>query len=235
MTRAIFCWSGGKDSAMALHKVMQEKEFEVVSLLTTVNKNFGRIVMHGVREELLDKQANSIGIPLLKIYIEDGTNAEYETKMKSALEQFKQKGIEHVIFGDIFLEDLRAYREKNLEKTGMKAVFPLWKIPTDQLIYDFIQTGFKTITCCVDEKHLGKEFAGKIIDGDFVYSLPKTVDPCGENGEFHTFAFDGPVFKKKISFSKGEIVRKTYSSKNADGTIAEYGFWYCDLINDPDP
>jgi len=230
MKKAIFCWSGGKDSAMALHRVQEQKEFEIVSLLTTVNKNFGRIVMHGVREELLDAQAASIGLPLKKIYISEGTNQEYENLMDGAMETFRNEGVFHVIFGDIFLEDLRAYRERNLEKAGMKGIFPLWKENTTKLIHEFISAGFQTITCCVDEKHIGKEFAGKIIDKDFIAALPKTTDPCGENGEFHTFAFNGPVFRNKIQFTKGEVVRKTYSSKNENGEMTEYGFWYCDLV-----
>lgn len=230
MKKAIFCWSGGKDSAMALHRVQEQKEFEIVSLLTTVNKNFGRIVMHGVREELLDAQAASIGLPLKKIYISEGTNNEYENLMGGAMESFGKEGVSHVIFGDIFLEDLRAYREKNLEKSGMKGVFPLWKEDTTNLIHEFIAMGFQTITCCVDEKHIGKEFAGKIIDKDFIAALPATTDPCGENGEFHTFVFNGPVFRNKIQFTKGEVVRKTYSVKNESGETTEYGFWYCDLV-----
>lgn len=233
--KVIFSWSGGKDSSYCLNKVIQENLFDVKYLLTTVNANFRRVSMHGVREELLDMQAESIGIPLLKVTVSEGTNAEYEQQMEKLLLKAKGEGIDHVIFGDIFLEDLRVYRENNLAKVGMKAVFPIWKTDTKFLIEDFISRGFKTLTCCVNDGYLGEEWVGKEIDHEFVSDLPKNVDPCGENGEYHTFCFDGPIFKKKISFTIGEKIYKPLEIKMPDdsqcatNTITK-GFWYVDLI-----
>ena len=227
------CWSGGKDSALCLYKVLQEKEFEVKYLLTTVNEQFKRISMHGVREELLDEQAKSIGIPLVKIYVNEGTNAEYEKKMEEVLLKFKSEGIEHVIFGDIFLEDLRKYREDNLEKVGMTGVFPLWKQDTRKLLEEFISLKFKTIICCTNDAYLGEEWAGRVIDKDFLSSLPANVDPCGENGEYHTFCFEGTVFKKPIKIKAGEKIYKPLEIKTKDNyhpPSETQGFWYCDLL-----
>ena len=233
-SKAIFCWSGGKDSAYCLHKVLQEENFDVKYLLTTINGSFNRISMHGVREELLDKQSESIGIPLLKVFVHEGSNAEYEKQMETALLKAKCEGIEHVIFGDIFLEDLRQYRENNLAKVEMKGVFPLWKMDTAFLINDFIGQGFKTIVCCTNDGYLGEEWAGKEIDKNFIEQLPTNVDPCGENGEFHTFCFAGPIFKKEILFEIGEKVYKQLEIKTNDcslpSNIMTKGFWYCELL-----
>ncbi|MCX8490723.1 MAG: diphthine--ammonia ligase [Cyclobacteriaceae bacterium] len=232
--KAIFCWSGGKDSSYALHKVRCEKQFEIKYLLTTVNKKFRRISMHGVREELLHLQSESVGIPLQKVFVNDATNAEYEQQMERTLLKAKEEGIEHVIFGDIFLEDLRIYREENLAKVGMKGVFPLWKVNTKWMINDFLAKGFKTITCCVSDGQLSQEWVGKEMDQWFIDNLPPTVDPCGENGEFHTFCFEGPIFKNKILFSIGERVYKpltiTADSVSHSSTTTK-GFWFCDLIS----
>jgi uncharacterized protein (TIGR00290 family) len=232
--KSILSWSGGKDSAYCLHKILSEKTFEVKYLLTTINKNFNRISMHGVREELLDQQAAAVGIPLLKVYVSEGTNDEYEKQMETTLLKAKAEGIEHVIFGDIFLEDLRTYRENNLAKIGMKAVFPLWKMDTSKLIVDFIGKQFKTITCCTNDGFLGEEWAGRKIDAAFVAALPDNVDPCGEHGEYHTFCYGGPVFKNEISFSIGEKVYKPLEIKTSDcdlpSSITTKGFWFCDLL-----
>lgn len=225
---AVFSWSGGKDSAYGLHQVLEQKRYDVKYLLTTVNKNFKRILMHGIREELLDLQAASVGIPLIKVMMDEGTNTEYEQQMEKALSELKKEGIQHVIYGDIFLEDLRAYREQTLSKSGMTAVFPLWKSNTSWMMRNFLGKGFKTITCCIDETVLSKEWVGKEVDGSFIDNLPHTVDPCGENGEFHTFCYEGPVFKKKILFSKGERVFKDLPL--SPSTAATKRFWYCDLI-----
>jgi len=227
------CWSGGKDSALCLHKVFEEKEFEVKYLLTTINENYKRVSMHGVREELIEKQAESIGIPLVKMYVSEGSNAEYESKMEEKLLQFKMEGIEQIIFGDIFLEDLRKYRENNLAKTGMRGVFPLWKKDTRRLLEEFIALGFKTIICCTNNAFLGKDWAGKIIDEKFLFALPSSVDACGENGEFHTFCFDGPLFKKAIEVKTGEKIFKTLEIKTSHDSFHSSsesdGFWFCDL------
>lgn len=232
--KAIFCWSGGKDSAYCLNKVLQEGDYEVKYLLTTLNGSFGRISMHGVRETLLNQQAESIGIPLLKVFVHEGSNAEYEKQMEAALLKAKAEGIEHVIFGDIFLEDLRAYRENNLSKVGMKAVFPLWKIDTTFLISDFIKHNFRTVLCCTNDGYLGEEWVGKEINKNFVAQLPGNVDPCGENGEFHTFCFAGPIFKKEIAFETGEKIYRALEIKTTDcsppSNIVTKGFWFCDLV-----
>src|SRR3954470_12309157 len=184
-TNAIFCWSGGKDSAYCLCKVLQEGKYDVKYLLTTLNGSFNRISMHGVRQELLDKQAEYIGIPLLKVFVYEGSNAGYEKQMETALLNAKTEGIEHVIFGDIFLEDLKVYRENNLAKVGMKGIFPLWKMNTAFLINDFIKQKFRTVTCCTNDGYLNEEWVGREIDKTFIEQLPPDVDPCGENGEFH--------------------------------------------------
>ncbi|WP_306350044.1 diphthine--ammonia ligase [Flavobacterium sp. '19STA2R22 D10 B1'] len=233
--KAIFCWSGGKDSSYCLDKVITEKLFDVRYLLTTLNGDFERISMHGVRNSMLQLQVQSIGIPLLTVHVSEGTNNEYEQKMEAILLQAKAEGIENVIFGDIFLEDLRAYREKNMEKIGMKAIFPLWKMNTIFILHDFIHKGFKSILCCTNDAYLDENWVGKIIDTDFIQQLPEEVDPCGENGEYHTFCYDGPIFKKKIPFIIGEKVYKPLEIKtNSDcslpSEIKTKGFWFCDIL-----
>jgi uncharacterized protein (TIGR00290 family) len=233
--KAIFCWSGGKDSSYGLHKILSENLFDVRYLLTTVNDEFKRISMHGVREELLDRQVESIGIPVLKVRIMDGTNAEYEKQMETVLLKVKAEGINHVIFGDIFLEDLRVYRENNLAKLNMQAVFPLWKTDTAVLLNDFIRQGFKTVTCCTNDAYLGEEWVGREIDYSFMKQLPSSVDPCGENGEYHTFCYDGPIFKKGIHFITGEKVYrpleiKTDNDCDLPAEKKTNGFWFCDLL-----
>lgn len=231
--KAIFCWSGGKDSAYCLYKVLSEQLFDVVFLLTTINYTHKRISMHGVQELLLEQQASSVGIPLLKVKVSEGTNSEYERQMEATLLKARSEGIQHVIFGDIFLEDLRVYREQNMAKINMNCVFPLWKLDTKWLIRDFINKEFKTITCCINDGYLDETWVGKEIDSDFVTQLPANVDYCGENGEFHTFCFDGPLFKKKINFTKGTIIYKILELKTddiCDSNITTKGFWFCDLI-----
>ena len=233
--KAIFCWSGGKDSAMALFSAIQSGEWEICYLLTTVNGHYRRISMHGVREELLEAQADSIGIPLLKVYTYEASNAEYEQKMEEAFVQGKNEGIEYVIFGDIFLEDLRAYRENHLAKLGMKAVFPLWKSDTGKLIQDFLQLGFATITCCVNNEILGEEYAGEMINQKFISQLPANVDPCGENGEFHSFCFDGPLFRRPVNFLIDQKVFRpleisAHKKEDSAGRSKTKGFWYCELL-----
>ena len=233
--KAIFCWSGGKDSSYCLHKVLTEGEYDVRYLLTTINSQFNRISMHGVREDLLEKQVAEIGIPLLKARVSQGTNEDYEKQMESMLLKAKSEGIEHVIFGDIFLEDLRVYRENNLAKVGMTGVFPLWKINTKELIADFIARGFKTITCCINDEHLSEKWVGREMDAAFVNELPSAVDACGENGEFHTFCYAGPIFKNEIKFTIGEKVYKPLAVKTEDDVChvpesKTKGFWFCDLL-----
>lgn len=239
--KAIFNWSSGKDSALALYKTLQNPDIEIVSLLTSVNKQFNRISMHGVRTELLEQQAESIGLPLHKMEIPEMPSMEvYENVMRETLEKFKEKGVTHSIFGDIFLEDLRKYREDKLAQMQLEGIFPLWKIDTKELIQEFLDLGFKTIVTCVNERNLDKSFAGRIIDAQFIADLPDDVDVCGENGEFHTFTFDGPIFSKPIDFEIGEIVYRKYEKPKQEASndacdnnasdAFDYGFWYCDLI-----
>lgn len=231
-TKAIFCWSGGKDSAYALYQVILESHYEVKYLLTTVNKTFQRISMHGVREELLQAQALALGFPLLKVEVEEGSNEEYERQMEAVLLKAKAEGIQHVIFGDIFLEDLRAYREANLAKVGMQAVFPLWKRPTEELVRDFINQKFKTVLCCTNDAYLGEEWVGREIDEGFLRHLPAGVDPCGEHGEYHTFCYDGPVFRQPVMVKAGEKVYKPLALTLAAPSEkpATKGFWFIDLL-----
>ena len=227
--KAIFCWSGGKDSAYCLNKVLTEHSYEVCYLLTTVNDTYKRISMHGVREELLQQQTEAIGIPQLIVRVSEGTNGEYERQMEATLLLAKAEGINHVIFGDIFLEDLRAYREANLAKVGMIAVFPLWKMDTSFLIKDFVDKGFKTVLCCTNDAWLGEEWAGRVVDESFINEIPDTIDPCGENGEFHSFCYGGPVFNHEIAYTVGEKVYKPLDIKTT-GDGQTNGFWFCDLI-----
>lgn len=237
--KAIFNWSSGKDSALTLYKILQENEYEVTTLLTSVNSQYQRISMHGVRIELLEKQAEHIGLPLTKMMIPEMPTMEiYDDVMRKTLLEFKEKGIDYSIFGDIFLEDLRKYREDKLALANFKGVFPLWRKDTKALIQEFLKLGFKTIIVCVNEKYLGKEFVGRVIDENFINDLPPNVDPCGENGEFHTFTFDGPIFSKPVPFELGEIVYRKYEPTNSSSNDVcktedspyTYGFWYCDLI-----
>ncbi len=241
--KVIFNWSGGKDSTLCLYKVLQMKEYDVLCLLTSISQVYQRISMHGVRVELLEIQAESIGLPLIKMEIPEMPTMEaYEKVMNATLTTLIAQGATASVFGDIFLEDLRKYRENQLEKLDLKGVFPLWKIPTNQIIREFLDLGFKTIVTCVNSKFLDKSFVGRIIDDDFLKDLPDNVDPCGENGEFHTFVFDGPIFKNPIAFDKGEIVYRKYTApKQSDSTDYDcnkdpkdspfdFGFWYCDLV-----
>ncbi len=246
MKKAIFNWSGGKDSSLTLYDVLQKKEFDIQCLLTSVNTQYRRISMHGVREELLEAQAKSIGIPLHKLMVPEMPSMEdYNNLMSKTLKPFVKNGVEHSIFGDIFLEDLKLYREEQLAKVNMKGVFPIWKKDTTKLVRDFIDLGFKAVLVCVNERFLDQSFAGRAIDKSFLKDLPKNVDPCGENGEYHSFVYDGPIFKKPIAFKKGEVVYRNYKpvacspntssndqySANSSMQNVDTGFWYCDLLS----
>jgi uncharacterized protein (TIGR00290 family) len=214
----LFCWSGGKDSAMALHALQTARECRVVALLTTITEEYDRVSMHGVRRALLERQAESIGLPLHAVLIPPQCiNTTYEQRMKEALAEHFARGVRHVAFGDIFLEDLRIYREKNLAQIDMRALFPIWKRDTRELAQEFVRMGFRAITVCVDPRVLDASFAGRELDASFFADLPTGVDPCGENGEFHTYVFDGPVFKSPIAFRLGEKVMRD-------------GFCFCDLL-----
>lgn len=230
--KVIFCWSGGKDSAMALYKVLQENKYEVVALLTTLNAQFKRVSMHGVREDLLDKQAASIGVPLIKMFVSDGTNTEYEQNMETLLLKYKEQGVSKVIFGDIFLKDLRAYREQNLSKIGLIAEFPLWKRDTKELIQEFIATGFATITCCVNDAYFGEQRVGVEITEEFIKTLQNNIDPCGENGEYHTFCYEGPIFKTPIPINVTDKIYKPleleFQTPDKNNKITK-GFWFANI------
>jgi uncharacterized protein (TIGR00290 family) len=207
--KTLMSWSSGKDSAWALYQLQMNPEIALAGLFCTVNKEFGRVAMHGVRVELLRKQAESIGLPLEIIEIPyPCSNAEYENIMGQFVERAKNDNIEYFAFGDLFLEDVRNYREEKLRGSGIKPIFPIWGIPTDKLSREMINGGLKTVITCINPKQISKEFVGKEFDEDFLDSLPKTIDPCGENGEFHSFVFDGPMFKEKIEIVVGDIVHR---------------------------
>ena len=216
--KAIMSWSGGKDCALALYEIRKTGNYEILSLLTTVTVDYGRISMHGVRRVLLEQQAESIGLPLEEVFISKETSSEeYESKMRNTLAEFQKVGVSSVVFGDIYLEDVRKYREENLAKVGMKGVFQIWKRNTVELLRIFIDLGFKAIITCVDARVLDQKFVGRIIDDKFLTELPPNIDSCGENGEFHSFVFDGPIFKERISYAIGEIVLRD-------------SFYFCDLL-----
>jgi uncharacterized protein (TIGR00290 family) len=211
-------WSGGKDSCFALYETQMAAEYRVAALLTTLTRDYDRVSMHGVRRELLEEQAASLGLPLHQVFIsKDASNDEYEMKMAEAFSEYRRRGIDSIVFGDLFLADIRAYREEFLARQMMHGLFPVWKRDTSSFIREFIELGFKTIVTCVDSKVLDGSFVGKTIDEAFLSSLPESVDPCGENGEFHTFVFDGPTFARPVDFSLGEIVLRE-------------SFWFCDLV-----
>ncbi len=210
MSKDIFLsWSGGKDSSLALYEIRKAGTHNVAALLTTITEDYDRISMHGVRVALLEQQAESLGLPLKKILIpKDSTNEIYEARMRALLEAGLREGIDTVAFGDIFLEDLKIYREKNLAQLDMKGLFPIWKRDSTELAQTFIKLGFKAALSCIDTNLLDPSFAGRTYDQDLLRDLPANVDPCGENGEFHSFAFDGPIFKHPIHHTIGEVVRR---------------------------
>jgi len=217
--KVIVAWSGGKDSALALYEILKSDSYEVLELLTTVTKDYDRISIHGVRRVLLEQQAKALRIPLEEMFIMKGaSDAEYEGELLKTLKRHRDNGVLSVVFGDIFLEDVRKYREQILAKAGMNGIFPLWKKGTKELALKFINRGFKAIITSVDSNVLGKDFAGREYDEKFLSDLPANVDSCGENGEFHSFVYDGPIFCERIGFKKGEIV------------LRDNRFYYCDLL-----
>lgn len=231
--KTVFNWSGGKDSALALYYVLQDKQFSVERLLTSVNNTYNRVAMHGIRAELLQQQAAAIGLPLQELRLNDQpTMDDYNAAMAATMQGLKQEGFTHSVYGDIFLEDLRQYREAELIKVGFQAHFPLWQRDTTELVHEFVDLGFKTIVCCVKSDLLDKSFAGRIIDHDFLKDLPKGIDPCGENGEFHTFVVDGPIFRQPISYTIGETVFRAYNAPKDDAHVdaTSMGFWFCDIL-----
>ena len=207
--RAWMSWSSGKDSAFALHAARAAGEIEIVALLTTVNETHARVAMHAVRESLLEAQADALSLPLIKVPIPSPCpNEIYEARMSDAMARAQQDGVRDVVFGDLFLEDIRAYREAKLGPLGMRAHFPLWKRDTTELARAMIDSGLEAILTCVDPRVLDASFAGRTFDAQLLADLPPSVDPCGENGEFHTFVYAGPMFRAPIAIERGEIVRR---------------------------
>ena len=218
MEKVLLAWSGGKDSAMSLYEIQRSGRYEIVSLLTTINQDYDRISMHGVRRTLVEQQASSLGLPMAKVFLpRDCSNEEYESKMREVLTKFKHNGITQVVFGDIFLEWVKEYRKNNLAKLGMKGIFPIWGRDTVELTRSFIALGFQAVITCVDTKILDKRFLGRTLDSQFLAELPPSVDLGGENGEFHSFVFAGPIFKERIAYTVGEAVQRD-------------SFRFCDLL-----
>src|SRR5690606_14938830 len=207
--RTWMSWSTGKDCAFALYQLMKANDVEVTGLLTTVTEDYNRVSMHAVRKELLERQAESLGIPLYKVRIpKECTNEIYELRMREAINKALELGISHIAFGDLFLEDIRKYREEKLQGTGIDPLFPLWNSSTPNLAKEMITSGFKAVVTCIDPKVLPESFAGREFDESFLNDLPSNVDPCGENGEFHTFIYDAPMFKKPIPIQVGEKTKR---------------------------
>src|ERR1700739_2567901 len=237
MKKCIFNWSGGKDSALALYHCLQNPELDIKYLVTTINDAADRISMHGVRVELLEKQAESIGIPLYQVRLPEMPGMkEYDDVMRATLEHFQSEGITHAIFGDIFLEDLKRYRDERLAEVGMTGIYPLWKRDSQELIDEFLSLGFGTVIACTQERL--ERIVGKEIPPELILSLPDDVDVCGENGEFHTFAFKGPIFSNEIKYKTGEKGYKQYAAPKNNGDDphaasipSQFGFWFCDLIS----
>ena len=228
--KTFFNWSTGKDSALALYHLQRDKGYQVDCLLTSVNAAHDRVSMHGLRREFMLAQAGALGLPLMTIELpEQPDMALYESKMGEAVSSLKAAGYTHAVFGDIFLEDLRRYREQKLATLGLGAVFPLWQRDTSELMREFIALGFKAIVVCVNTDVLDASFAGRLIDESFLAELPPAVDPCGENGEFHTFCFAGPIFRHEIAFKLGEKVLREYPAP-AGGGSRHAGFCFCDVI-----
>lgn len=240
MHKTYFNWSSGKDSAMALYYMQQDPGYTISRLITTVNSDYNRVSMHGTREELLDLQTQSLNLPIHKIQLSGKvTMKSYDNTMYDEVSNLKKEGYSHCVFGDIFLEDLKKYREEQLQKVGIQPIFPLWKRDTKDLFLEFISLGFKAITVCTNAKYLDDSFCGRELDHSFLSDLPNNVDPCGENGEFHTFVYDGPIFNQPIKFEIGEKVLRTYTPsgndqddcyKEEDNQNWDNSFWYCDLL-----
>lgn len=236
--RAIMHWSGGKDSALALYHSLRSGRWNVQTLLTSANEQHQRVSMHGVRTELIQAQAERLGLPLRWLSLPDDVSMEeYNARMQTALQLYSTQGVTHSIFGDIFLEDLRRYREEQLEQANLQGEFPLWLRNSNELVHEFVHLGFRAVLVCVNEKHLSPEFLGRELNLDLLHDLPKTVDPCGENGEYHSFVYDGPIFASPVPFTKGEIVRRTYTPSGRTDCHSDEpdsgwdtGFWYQDLL-----
>lgn len=232
--KTYFNWSSGKDAALALYYLQQEGKYQIERLVTSINGHHKRVSMHGLRKELLEKQVQAMGIPMDIIELpEEPTMEVYNQVMNRVVKKLQSEGFSYSGFGDIFLEDLRTYREEQLNPFNIKCCFPLWKMDTKELITEFINLGFKAIVISIKSELLDVSFAGREIDESFINDLPSNVDPCGENGEFHTFCFDGPIFSHPIKFEIGEKVFREYKSPKQDENHENtntMGFWFCDLL-----
>jgi len=218
LKEVLMSWSGGKDSCLALYEIQKTLDHRVAALLTTVTRDDDRISMHGVRRVLLERQAASLGLQLHQVLITKGaSNEEYETNLIEAVSAYRDQGIDSIVFGDLFLEEIKTYRDQFLARHDLRGIYPVWMRNTTEFIKEFINLGFKAVITCVNGDVLDPSFAGMIIDENFLSALPAHVDPCGENGEFHTFVFDGPSFSEPVKFSVGE-------------TVPRDGFWFCDLL-----
>lgn len=218
--KVLFSWSGGKDSALALHELTKGNKYEIAALLTTITEGYDRISMHGVRKSLLAEQAQSIGYPLEEVFIpKECTEEEYGKLMESVLMRYSAQGINAVVFGDLFLEDVRDYREEKLGLVGLKGMFPIWGRDTHEMARTFFKNNFRAVVTCVDTEMLDGMYVGREYDEAFILDLPENVDPCGENGEFHTFVYDGPIFREALKIVRGERV------------LREDRFYYCDVVS----
>jgi uncharacterized protein (TIGR00290 family) len=223
-------WSGGKDAALALYR-MRHEGLAVRFLLTTVSERYRRISMHGVRETLLRQQARQVGIPLKVLYLpENATQAAYDRLMAQQLHWFAQQGIRYGIYGDIFLADLRRYREEQLSRAGMETLFPLWGSDTRLLVKEFLDLGFRARVSCVNARQLDRSFAGRELDSAFLADLPEGVDACGENGEYHTFVHQGPLFPEAVPCRTGRVVERVYGASSSDDAAWDNRFYFCDLL-----
>ena len=230
MKKMYFNWSSGKDSALALHYLQQDNEFDIDLLLSTVNSKNDRVAMHGTQAELLKAQAEATGLKISLLELpEQPSMEEYNSIMTNEILRLKALGYEYTGFGDIFLEDIRQYREEMLSPMGIKPVFPLWKKDTRALMHNFLEQGFRTVIVAAKADLMGKEFLGQELTKGLLNELPEEVDPCGENGEFHTFCFDGPIFQEPVKFTLGEKVYQTYPNPDKESTQKEIGFWFIDL------
>ena len=228
--KAVLNWSGGKDSAHALYKILKDNEYDVVSLLTTVNKSTSLSTMHNIPVTLLQVQSQHIGIPLKIVELKPGGNMnDYSAAMETAVLDFKELGVTHFIFGDIYLHDVRSYREKHLRPLGINVVEPLWGKSSEEIMNEFLTTGLKTIVVTTMANGLGMEAIGQQIDRTFIDTLPKGYDPNGENGEYHTFCFDGPIFKSPIPFTMGKPFMKSFDIRLDDGNTKTYTYCFVNL------
>lgn len=228
MKKAVFNWSGGKDSALALQKVLQEKEFEIISLLTTMNEETSKSSMHSIPLEILERQAESIGIPLhTVVFSKDLKN--YDEKMNEAVNHFKEQGVAHFIFGDIFLSDVKAYRESKLNPLGIEVVEPLWEKTSQEVIDDFLQSGIQAKVIVTQADILNETYIGRNLDANLVRSFPDNIDVCGENGEYHTLSYAGGLFKKEVQFSISETIKTSFEFKLDTGETKTFEYWQADL------